>query len=537
MMPEQNPSTQAPSNNVGTTNSGQLVAAQATIQPAMEWAFPKPALPTLPAPIPLTNTRKADYVGFPEVSFPIVLKDAIEAIADNVKLPIEIAGASILGAASYVAQSHVDVINPKGIQSPTSIFMLSVGMSGERKSASDSAAMKPIEAFQQQLKASYESQMKHYRDNYDGWKRQRDLLIAAKDVSLADRMAKINTLPPEPTKPLHYKILVSNPTIEGVTTQLAIGWPSVGVFSDEASIFIGGFSMNKDNMLHTIGMFSKLWDKGTADRTRKAAEDSYTLTGRRVATHLLIQPTIAEEFLANKAMRGQGILARFLISWPESNIGNRFIEDCELDDKLWDDPRMKRYFDKMVNLLQKTWAFKPDNQQELVPTVLELEPDAKDLWRSAHNWIEQEMQPGRQYESIKAFASKMLENALRIAGVFQFFINEQAATINKECLYNAFQLMTYYAYQQVEVMGNNDYDERTRRAINLKTWIQDTWQAGLADIISYSDLTTYAPREVRFNSGVLREAIDMLEKHNWLLKKPDALKKRKNESDMWIIQR
>ena len=526
MMPEQNPPTQAPSNNVGTIQN---------VEPA--WLTAKPEPKTLPAPIPLTNRRKAEYVGFPEWAFPIVLKDAIEAIAENVKLPIEMAGASVLAAASYVAQSHVDVMNPKGIQSPTSVFMLTVGKSGERKSVSDSAAMKPIKTFQEQLKLSYESQMKSYNNAHDVWKRERDIALASKNVSREERTARIVSLGPEPMKPLHYKILISNPTVEGVTTQLSIGEPSLGIFSDEAAIFIGGFSMNKDNKLHTIGMLSKLWDEGAADRTRKSAEDSYILAGRRAACHLLIQPGIAEDFLADKAMREQGIMARYLISWPESNIGNRFIEEYELNEKLQDDLRIQQYNNTMLYSLQTAWAKKPDNPQELVPTVLELTPEAKNVWLLAHNWIELQMLPGGQYESVTGFASKMLENALRIAGAFEYVMDVNAKRVQALTLQMALHLMQYYAYQQLEVFGKNDYDERTSNAIKLLEWIHNGWENSEIDVITYRDIKRLAPRQVRDSNVVLREALETLEKHNWLIKVPDVIKKRKNGTDTWLIQR
>src|SRR5690348_1633654 len=104
--------------------NAQPISTSAPVQPTLNVSFGVPQ--ELPRPIPLTNRRKADYVPFPEWAFPTVLKDAIEAIGENVKLPVEMAAASVLAAASYCAQSHVNVMSPKGTISPTSLFLLSV---------------------------------------------------------------------------------------------------------------------------------------------------------------------------------------------------------------------------------------------------------------------------------------------------------------------------------------------------------------------------------------------------------------------------
>ena len=53
-----------------------------------------------------------------------------------------------------------------------------------------------------------------------------------------------------PRKPI---ILVSEPTPEGLVKLLAEGQPSAGLFSAEASTFIGGHGMTAESRLRTAG--------------------------------------------------------------------------------------------------------------------------------------------------------------------------------------------------------------------------------------------------------------------------------------------
>jgi hypothetical protein len=72
--------------------------------------------------------------------------------------------------------------------------------------------------------------------------------------------------------------------------------------------------MNKENLMNTIAVLSKLWDGDVITRVR--SEERYRLPGRRLASHLMLQPVIFNKILTNPEMREQGIMARFLTACP-----------------------------------------------------------------------------------------------------------------------------------------------------------------------------------------------------------------------------
>ena len=206
---------------------------------------PKPA----PKPIPLTNIAEPELVVFDTTTmFPKGIADTIEAIHENVKLPIEIAAASILANCAFATQCHYDVINPMGNVSPSSLNFLTVAESGERKSAADKYAIEPTRNHQSILKEECEKRSKTYKTEIAVWNaKSKAIMRNAKSISKNEMLARLNDeneCGPKPELPLNYKLLISNPTIEGIDTHFKYGHPSAAIFSDEGSIFLGGYSLD-----------------------------------------------------------------------------------------------------------------------------------------------------------------------------------------------------------------------------------------------------------------------------------------------------
>lgn len=66
-------------------------------------------------------------------------------------VPVSIAAQSALAACSLAVQPHFDVTLPTGQKRPSSLFMVSVAESGDRKSTSDDFVMQPIREYEREL--------------------------------------------------------------------------------------------------------------------------------------------------------------------------------------------------------------------------------------------------------------------------------------------------------------------------------------------------------------------------------------------------
>ncbi len=98
---------------------------------------------------------------------------------------------------------------------------------------------------------------------------------------------------------------MTEPTFEGLTRLYAEGMPSLGIFADEGGQFIGGHGMNSDNRLKTLAALNDLWQGNPIRRTR-AGEGAYTLFGRRLAIHLMVQPEAAQGLLGDRTAIAPG---------------------------------------------------------------------------------------------------------------------------------------------------------------------------------------------------------------------------------------
>src|SRR6266404_7926823 len=105
-------------------------------------------------PLPLLRALPAPEA-FPIEALGDVLGPAAEAIQDIVQSPWAMCGQSVLAAATLAVQGFADVELPTGHIKPISNFFLTVARTGERKSATDTFALKPIVKHEETLIETY----------------------------------------------------------------------------------------------------------------------------------------------------------------------------------------------------------------------------------------------------------------------------------------------------------------------------------------------------------------------------------------------
>ena len=212
-----------------------------------------------------------------------ILGSAALAIHDIVKAPDAICAQSVLAAAALVTQPFFNVVLD-GREMPLSSFFITIGESGDRKSATDKVALKPV--YDKQLELFNKHRMEFYAY---------EIAEEAQNVRKKNWIQELGKKSPENTfdelpiaQPIHPLILVDEPTYEGIVKYLVDGQPSIGLFSDEGGRFFGGYAMNSDNILKTTAGLSSLWDGKPINRMR-AGDGNMILYGRRFSLHLMIQ--------------------------------------------------------------------------------------------------------------------------------------------------------------------------------------------------------------------------------------------------------
>ena len=341
---------------------------------------------------------------FPIEVFPENIRNYIEEVAKKVQVSVELVGGNILAAMSTAVQNLGDV-DLGSYTTPLSLFSLAIAESGERKTTVIKNILKPFKKIEIDLNEQYDKDLKFYKAKIEEWKRE------WKNKDAIDLEIHCQNEPEPPKSP---KLIIKNPTIEGISTQFRNGYSSLGFFNDEAGQIFGGFSMAKEKQLHGITSFSCLWDGEPIERTKAGDFEATSLYHKRLSAALALQPSIfLENIWNNKIMAEQGFLPRFLIAMCPSKAGSRIVRDREEGINCVIEEHYIRSVKVGIDLMLE--GFK-------LETIC-LSEDARKFKIEFEREIEKELNLGGKYHNMGPFAGKLLAQAIRIAGVLSLFDN------------------------------------------------------------------------------------------------------------------
>jgi hypothetical protein len=468
---------------------------------------------------------------FPVDALGNILGPAARAIHDRVQAPIAICGQSVLGAATLAVQGHVNVILPTGPGQPrpVSSCYITVAESGERKSASDTEAMRPIRLYEASLRARYDIDLKSYINDKDAYEAARSAAIKKGKGDRAAIKAALDAIGPAPTEPLLPLLTCAEPTYEGLCRLLARGQPSIGVFAPDGGQFVGGHGMSDEARLRTATGLSAAWDGDPIKRVR-ASGDITVLPGRRVSMHLMLQPCVAAILLRDRLVTEQGFLSRLLFSAPDTAMGTRLSHDEEPKTPY----NLRVYDDQLLQILSTPLSLTPGKNNELEPRELSFNTGAGLMWTQFADHIECDLKPDGSLEPVKGLANKLAEHAARLAAVLTLVSDIHAVEIAEAELAAGIELAQHYLAEGLRLHGASCIDEGLRRAQELLNWLLVRWEE---DVISLPDVYQRGPSSIRDLAGA-RKAVEILEQHGRLIKIPQgALVAGVRRRDAWGIVR
>lgn len=458
------------------------------------------------------------------------LRAAVDAVQGMTQAPVAIPAQSALAIASLVVQGFADVETLGGPR-PLSLYALTIAKSGERKSACDAPLMAALHQYERQQASEVRAATESWRNSQALWKGARDRILAEakrrKGGLWTAAEADLAALGAEPVAPASADRTVSEPTFEGLTRLFAEGQPSLGIFSDEGGQFLGGYAMSTDNKQKTLAALNDLWQGNPIRRTR-SGEGHMTLRGRRLAVHLMVQPGVARDFLADQTAADTGFLPRFLICEPPSQIGMRFTLNNRHDPAA-----LAAFAGKMRAILDKPMPMDPATR-ELLPRTLKLSPDARDLLTAFADVTEAEQAPGRDLSHITGTASKAAEQAARIAGVMTLWEDLLAPQVEAETMGDAIELAQYYLAEASRLANIARTSLEITRAEALRHWLQERWEE---PELLVRDVMNKGPNQLR-DSPKARAAIALLEQHGWLVPVlAGTIIRGASRKEAWVIVR
>ncbi|MEV8468814.1 YfjI family protein [Fluviibacterium sp. DFM31] len=438
------------------------------------------------------------------------LREAVEAVQGKTQAPLAIPAQSALSVASLAVQGFADVETLGGVRA-LSLYALTVARSGERKSACDAPLMAALRDHERERAKAQRDDMQSWANAHALWKGERDRILAAAKRGKGEKRvaarADLDALGPEPSAPPSADRTVSEPTFEGLTKLFAAGQPSLGLFSDEGGQFLGGHAMNSDNRQKTLAALNDLWQGNPIRRTR-SGDGHATLYGRRLAVHLMVQPTVARAFMADPMAADTGFLPRFLMCEPPSAIGTRMQAYARHNE------RALTGFSERLRAVLSTPLPMNEDTRELEPRTLGLSADARVLLAGFADAIEAAQAPGGDLTHITGTASKAAEQAARIAGVLTLWADLSAQSVTASVMADAITLAQFYLSEASRLSSAATVSAEIDKADALRKWLLDSWQH--AEVM-VRDVVQMGPNALR-ETPRARAALGILEKHGWLVR-------------------
>ncbi|TNC43162.1 DUF3987 domain-containing protein [Rubellimicrobium rubrum] len=432
-----------------------------------------------------------------------------EAVQVMTGAPVAIPGQSALSIASLAVQAHADLEALGGL-APLSIYALTIAESGARKSSCDRPQTEALREHEREASRAQREEVTAWQNRHALWKGERDRILTearkGKGEKRAAARADLDALGREPAAPPSQDRTVTEPTFAELTRLFAEGQPSLGIFSDEGGQFLGGHGMGAENRQKTLAALNDLWGGNPIRRTR-AGEGAYTLHGRRLAVHLMVQPVVARAFMADALAGSTGFLPRFLWCEPPSTIGTR------LSATLRTDPAPIAAFGaRLRTILAQFLPMADPETRELALRALPLSPEACALLVRFSDHVEARQAVGGDLAHVTGYASKAAEQAARIAGALTLWADLEAAEVRPDTMADAKRLAQFYLSEAARLADAATLSTETARAEALRRWLVETWPH--ADVTT-REVVQSGPNALR-ETKVARATLQVLEHHGWL---------------------
>lgn len=436
-----------------------------------------------PTPEPLSSDPSKP-TRYPIEAWDGLLQNVIKKIAYYQQVPDAMAGQCILGALAHMGQAHVDA--PIGYKHmPASLILITEGESGSGKTQAMDLSHHKIKEYEQK-------QYEEYITRHEEHKAQ---LASLKGAELKDYLAN----EPAPHNP---ERLFKDATIEPVLDKFVNGEITDASWStDDAAQFFNGHTMKGDTAGNALAAITDLYSGGEVNRTRSQknayANPRTKAYNVRMTLMLMAQRIILEPALTDDMMNQQGFLARALIACPNSLQGYRTWDDIERRQQSpFMDSDLQAYWSRCNDLLDPVDSNAPTDEKG-APKRFKMcwqDKQTEQVFYEHMQAIENQQAKSMPLEYLKAYASRMAENASRIATLIAFF--DKRKTITTDDIKRAFMLVSYSTAERLRYQDATPTGEQTDLE-KLSVWLIDKAKGKNPAVLNKSFVTQHAPNALR----------------------------------------
>ncbi|MDY7566651.1 YfjI family protein [Pseudomonas sp. RTC3] len=353
---------------------------------------------------------------FPSFACFPILKAAIDEAENNIQAPRSLIFFGALATIAIGVQGLFDVRKPNGQCVPTSLMLLSIADSGERKSTAENNFFGAIRDFQKRKGLEYQSELKEWESNSKIWDvkykvRLKEIAKLTRDEECSEDAERrlIEHGKARPSKPKQLKILYEDSTSEALFLGIHQNFPSAGLVSSEGGGVLNG------RALTDLSKHNAIWSGDSITVDRKTAE-SYEVVGARLTVSIMSQRSAFDEYIkrAGEKSRGSGLWARFLVCNPRSTQGTRFLKNETVS---WGcrnkfSARLAEFLELSSDLLEVSCRKRK---------IISFSPEAGEMWLDVYNAIESNIKVEGRFHQMGDHASKLADNIARVAALLHCF--------------------------------------------------------------------------------------------------------------------
>ncbi|MGB5786939.1 MAG: YfjI family protein [Stenotrophomonas geniculata] len=375
---------------------------------------------------------------YPLNAFLVVARDAGNEISRNVQAPEALIGMSLIHAISMACQGLIDVKLPTGQVRPVSQNLLIIAESGERKSTVSSLLFAPFREADTEAVASHKENKEAYQVELGAWEAKNKGLrsAVARAINRGQDSDELEARLLEhgrckPTEPRLRYFMRQEITGKAITEALVGDGESIAISTDEGHVLF-----RSEAMLH-LGLLNRLWDSpGVLMRDR--ADENLLAMNPRVSVSIMTQYEPLKAFLDGKGSvaKGSGHWARYLVGWPQSNMGFRMVSGVE---PIWEHLPV---FQQRIRVLLDRYRTQIESGS-IERELIEFSLDAKSRWVELAQETERLQRQGEYLSDINDFAAKVMEILARLAAAMHYFA-EEAGPISVDTINRAFEIVKWH---------------------------------------------------------------------------------------------
>lgn len=407
---------------------------------------------------------------FPVDALPPVLGDYAEAVSTSLQVPIDTPGLLGLAVGAFAISKRVELRPEPDWWEPCNIFLCLLQPPAERKSAVLRLMRKPMDDHERALNESLAEQVEktHRQEKALRARLDRAVKSVANSDDPADRQhaeaegdriaAELRAL--EVVNPVRY--VADNATPEAIARLMLNNSGRLLLMSAEAAtmdIILGRYAQKGT---HNIDVYQHghAGDRIVIDRIGREPD---VIDKPALSIALCVQPSVLNDLATDRALRGRGMLARFLWAMPTSLVGSRTIHPQPIPDDA-----ARAYGDAVRRLLSA------EPQPDGTPWTLNLDAEATYGLRMFRADLE-----GRLIDDlapVQDWAGKLAGLVCRIAAVLHAYEHQHDFAhrpIMADTITRAIQIGEYATKHALAVLTEMGMDPDRVLARRVATWLRE----------------------------------------------------------------